>query len=39
MEQEMIAKFEEEKEVMDFVKKHGTHSSEEDMAEHDRNKE
>ncbi len=35
----MIAKWEEEKEVMDFVKQHGTSSSEEDKAEKNRNKE
>jgi len=35
----MIAKWEEEKEVMEFVKQHGTSSSEEDKAEKNRNKE
>jgi hypothetical protein len=35
----MQAKWEEEKEVMEFVKQHGTSSSEEDKAEKNRNKE
>jgi hypothetical protein len=35
----MLEKFEEEKEVMEFVKQHGTSSSEEDKAEKNRNKE
>lgn len=35
----MIAKWEEEKEVMEFVKAHGTSSSEEDKGEKNRNKE
>lgn len=35
----MIAKYEEEKEVIEFVKQHGTSSSEEDKAEKNRNKE
>lgn len=38
-EKEMLAKWEDEKEVMDFVKQHGTSSSEEDKAEKNRNKE
>ena len=38
-EKQMLEKFEEEKEVMEFVKQHGTSSSEEDKAEKNRNKE
>jgi hypothetical protein len=39
LEQQMQAKWEEEKEVMDFVKAHGTSSSEEDKDAKNRNKE
>jgi hypothetical protein len=39
IEQQMQAKWEEEKEVIEFVKAHGTSSSEEDKAEKNRNKE
>jgi len=36
---QMQKRYEEEKEVQDFVKKHGTSSSEEDMNEKQRSKE
>lgn len=38
-EQQMLRRYEEEKEVHDFVKLHGTSSSEEDMTEKMRSKE